>query len=620
MKNSSKHTSIVLPVIILFSVLLLSSLPVRAQDSDQAVTFATPRIELLFKPPLRSGFNSPYPLQIEVPRLNLVVNVLENYIQYLSKLQKIATGTTLKLFYAPDLPLDTYDDDSKLIRIRELGLNQILQQVNQHLKDKEGTESNYLLDNADSLFTIPDQLPRQTSKIAMRTELVNHSFFQKSLEPDTDFCVIDKNRVATARPFKRSNRIFLFTDQNDICSATLLLNQSKSWYANLKASPSSEFIAFTDGLVPMVMNMSASEPKRIFADEGMMLLEYQWSPKEPVLAGLALNNSDQQRILFIHDALKGEDIKLANAESLETNYYHAHLQWSPDGRRIILTSAKAVHIIDMTEKKIYPNVIRLPNEIGELVWSDDSQSFALVEIIGQARNRYAFDDLDYRKSILHRYNIKNDFSVVEDHAQRSESRNTIKLVSFWTMDRVLYLEGRLVSKRLNTPFWDLSKTFAAYVTPGPTTTAGREGKEVLNQSSRELLPLQYLFVFRNLDGKYKNIYDAGFSHSNHIFTDNFTNIWFIGLKKPDELAKQRNIYSHRATPYPFAENNLSLLSEIPAAKMETLLKFMQDYNLRVMRFNHDLTRFFMLANFSGPLNLWSGDLQKLVDGLNQRDE
>lgn len=609
-------------LLLILSLLLLSDsfiFSLKAQESDQTVTFSLSNLELIFKPPFRSGFNSENPVQIEVPRLNLVTNLFSNYIHYLARLQKVATGTTLNLLYTPDLPLDSWEDNSKIIRLKDLGLNQILLQVNQHLKEKSTTESTYLLDNADSLFTIPDQLQRKTSKIAIKTELVNHSFFQKSLEPDTDFCVVDEERVVTARPFKRTNRLFLMTDMNDVCSSSMLLDQSKKWYANLKASFDGKYVAFSDGLVPSIIKMSDRSIKRVSENDNEILLDWQWSPNASIIAGFLLDNSTQERRLFIFDAEKEQIVKLQNEDSLSPNYYNSHVNWSPDGNRILLSSAKSVHLIAMDSKKFFADIARLPNEIAELIWSSDSRSFALVEVIGQARNRYAFDDLDYRKSILHRFNIKEDFTTTEDHAQRSESRHTIKLVSFWTDDRILYLEGRLMSKRLNTPFWDLTRTFSAYLTPNPTTSMKRDTENAV-QSARSALPLQYLYVFRNLDGKFKNIYDAGFNHSNQIYLDAFTNIWFIGLRRPEEVLQLNSVYNHRVSPYPFSEDNITVFSDTTAGKMESLLKFMQDYNLRSVKFNKNISRMFMLANFSGPLNLWSGDLQKIIDGLNLRED
>jgi hypothetical protein len=342
----------------------------------------------------------------------------------------------------------------------------------------------------------------------------------------------------------------------------------------------------------------------------------QWAPQKPLLAGLLLDNLTQARSFFLYDAETGTMLPAVQSRlAEEADFINPHVSWSPDGKRLLLTSARSVHLLDTTADKTLLHAIRVPNEIAEIIWSDDSSSFALVEVIGQARQRYVFDDLDYRKCVLHRYRIKPDFSVTEDHAQRVESRNTIKLVSFWTNDRVLYLEGRLMSKRLNTPFWDLSSGFTANLTAGPTTSVSRSADTREAVSSPSALPLQYLYVFRNLDSKFNNIYDAGFNHSNNLYTDKFDNIWFIGLRRPEEISQQQNVYSNRQSPYPFPENNVSVFSDIPAAKMTLLLKFLEEYNLRLLRFNRNISRIFMLANFGGPLNLWSGDLSKIVEGL-----
>lgn len=612
------------PAFICFMLLLLTSWTTSAllaQKADQIINFNTERIEMIFQPSMRSGFNSAHPLQIELPRLNLIVNLIENYFQYLLRLQKIAAGSKITMVYSPDMAVEDWNEDSKKLRIKDPGINQVLQQVNQYLREQEGTEKNFLLDSDDNLFTIPDNFPRKTSKIAIKTELVNHSSFQQSLEPDTDFCVIDDNRVVTARPFKRSNRLFLMTDSENVCSSTMLLDQSQSWYANLSPSADRNFIAFTDGLKPMVKPLSGGDPVKIFPDiDDPVMLDMRWSPVGALLAGMILVNSTQERLFFIFDAASGKILNDLPLEKIEANFLNAFPCWSPDGNRLLLSSAKGIHLIDLAKKQVLPDLLRLPSEVGEIIWSEDSQSFALVEVMGQARNRYLFDDLDYRKTVLHRYRINKDFSVNEDHAQRIESRNTIKLVSFWTDDRVLYLEGRLMSKRLNTPFWDISKTFNAFLTPAPTSSTTRDHAVNPALTTPQALPLQYLYVFRNLDSKFNNVYDSGFNHSNQIYSDTFVNVWFIGLRKPEEIKQRSNVYNLRVFPYPFAENNIALFSDISAPKMETLLKFLQDYNLRAIGFNDDVSRLFMLANFSGPMNLWSGDVIKLVEGLNSKED
>jgi hypothetical protein len=367
---------------------------------------------------MRSGINAVNPSNIEVPRLNLLVNIFENYLQYLNRLQKIAAGTSLRILYAPDQSLELGSDDSKVIRLRETGLNSTLSQINQFLKERGGTDANYLLESADSLFTIPDQYPRQTSKVAIRTELINHSSFQKSLEPDTDFCVVDDNRVIAARPFQRSNRLFLMTDADNVCRSEMLLGQAKTFYADLSASGDGRYLAFSDGMRPMLMALTTRESRLLFADNNLLLLSMQWSPKQSLLAGIVLNNSNQERSFFLYDAEAATMLDFVSAEvAAEANYLNPYVSWSPDGQRIMLTSARSLHFIDIAGKKTLMNAVRVPNEIAETIWSDDSASFALIEVIGQARQRYIFDDLDYRKCVLHRYRIKADFSINETHCR-----------------------------------------------------------------------------------------------------------------------------------------------------------------------------------------------------------
>ncbi len=605
------------PFLMMLLLTVATISPLAAQKADQAINFNTSRVELIFQPSMRSGLNTPHPLHIEVPRLNLIVNLIENYLQYLLRLQKIAAGSKVTMVYAPDIAIEDWNEDAKRLRLKDTGINQVLQTVNQHLREQEGTEKSFLLDNEENLFTIPDHFPRKTSKIAIKTELINHSSFQQSLEPDTDFCVVDEHRVVTARPYKRSNRLFIMTDHDGTCSSTLLLDQAQEWYGNLSASADHNFIAFTDGYRPMVKPIGSGGPVYIFPEnKDTVLLDMRWAPTGALLAGMILDNPSQERQLFIFDAAQGKLRSNLPLTNLAANYLNAFSCWSPDGSKLLLTSASSVHLVDLASNTVHPDIIRLPSEIGEAIWSSDSRSFALVEVMGQARDRYLFDDLDYRKTVLHRYRITSEGTVNEDHAQRIESRNTIKLISFWTNDRVMYLEGRLMSKRLNTPFWDLSKSFNAYLTPAPASTASREQGVNPALTSPQALPIQYIYVFRNLDGKYNNVYDAGFDHSNQIFVANFTNVWFLGLRSPEEIPQNSNVFNFRAFPYPFMENNVAVFSETPALKMESLLKFLQDYNLRAIRFNTNITRLFMLANFAGTANLWSGDIYRLVEGLN----
>lgn len=591
-----------------------------AQITDQTISFSTSEINLVFQPPLRPGINSENPLYIELPQLNLAVNLFENYMQYLHKLKKIAPELQLNIIYAPGQSLDNWKNDIEWINIKNTGLNHILNRVNKHLSQKSSTDKNYLLDSSDSLLTIPDQFKRKNCKIALKLELENISQFKESLEPDTDLAVCSDKLVFSTRPHKNSNRMFKYALNGDKTEVSSINGQSIKWFGNLTPDANARFIAYSDNKHLYVLNLKSGKRQPLFDNRKILVLGIEWSPVESLLAGLIMDNDTQERIFFIYDAKEKKLLELKNDRQVEANYLYAWPYWSPDGKKIALTSGSEIHLIDIDKLKAYPKAVLLPNEISELIWSSDSRSFAVVEIIGQTRSRYVFDDLDLRKSILHRYRIEDDYSVSEDHAQRIESRNTIILVSFWTLDRVLYVEGRLVSKRLNTPTWDLTNSFSAFLTPEPSRSISRAKGEKLQKTDPVNLPMKYLYVFRNLDGKFKNVYDAGFAHTNHVFTDTFHNYWFIGLRKPENLPISPGAFNLRYPPYPFQEHNSFIFSEFSGDKIFKFVKFLQDYNLRVTRFSPNLDKVFFLSNFCGPLNIWAGNFRQMVEQLSTAPE
>jgi hypothetical protein len=87
------------------------------------------------------------------------------------------------------------------------------------------------------------------------------------------------------------------------------------------------------------------------------------------------------------------------------------------------------------------------------------------------------------------------------------------------------------------------------------------------------------------------------------------------LRKPEGLEITNNSFNLRFSPYPFPEQNHFIFSEFSAAKTEKLVKFLQDYNLRIARLSPDNQKLFVLSNFCGPLNVWEGDLRKMTEGL-----
>lgn len=602
-------------------MLLICLLPAKHSlyaQADLTVRLSTPRVELIYHPPLRTSVNSPRSTKYDVARLNLLVNLLENYVQYLIKLQRIAAATRLRLIFAPEQSLDVFDDDLNRIRLRMPGLNEALIQVNDWLAKKPNTEASVLLHTTESLFQIPDNYSRTYSETAARIDLINHSSFQPSLEPDSEFAVINQNSVITARPFQNTNRLFLMTDKDDVCTSTVLLQSDNRWYSDLTPSNTGDYLAFTRGNEPMIMSFQTLEPIPLFSGKDVVMLSMEWSPTENKLSGLVLDSVSLSRHFFVYDAETNSFIdSLSKAPGFDADHVYAYPNWSPDGNRILLTIGGGLHLVDVSGKKIHSNILRLANNIAEVIWSPDSSSFALVEINGQARDKYIFDDLDFRQSVLRRYRINEDYSLLEDQAQKIESRHSIKPVAFWTLDRVLYLEGRLKSQRNRTPVWNLSKHFTARLTPPPSISIPRADSESIPETRPTILPLKYLYVFSTLDGQYKNIYDAGFGSGNQLYTDNCQNFWFIGLRTPDNIEPQLKSFNMRFQPYPFVRKNISIFSDMSETKLARFIQFLDEYNLREISFCGKNSRVFMLANFAGPLNLWSGYVKTIADILTQ---
>lgn len=587
----------------------------QAQVTDQTISFSTPMVNLVYQLPLKTGFNAPNPVGIDLAQLNLTMNLFENYMKYLQKLQKIATGTTLDILYAPEQKLETLNDNQDIVNLQDTGLNQTLIQINQYLAEKSYTDKAYLLDNADTLFNIPDQLIRLTCNMAENLKLENLSYFLDSLEPDCEMAVNSEHLFFSTRPARTANKIIMYNQKENVCSASVILKPGRYWYFDLRPDRSEKYLAFTENYEPYVLRLEDKKVYKIFPDRNTLMLSMEWSSANPWLAGMVLDTDTQNRHFFVFDAEKGELINIANAPSLEQNYLYAWPYWSPDGNKIIVTTGRFLHLVDVVNSQAYPKIFSFSNEIAELVWSDDNRSFAVVEVIGQPRSKTEFDDFDLRKSILHRLDIDKNFKVNKDHAQTIESRHTIKLVGFWTLGRILYLEGRLVDQRLKVPMWDLSSSFGAFLTPPPSESLPRDSGQKVVKENPVSLPMKYLYVFKSLDGKFKNVYDAGFSHTNYVYSEDQYIYWFLGLRKPDEVSIPESSFNLRAAPYPFIERNMVLFSELSASKIHKFVKFLQDYNLRVTRFSPDRSRVLFLANFCGPLNIWQGEFRQMIDGL-----
>lgn len=598
---------------------ILAFCGVLAAQNDQSVTLITPSIEFLFQPPARISASSKHRLDIEMPRVNMAVNLAENYLQYLLCLKKIKKGTRLKFVYAPDSDnagAETFGSD--VIAISELGLNGILTKINEVLKNRETTDKDSLLDGAATLFSISDKYQRLSSKIADKINLKNLSSSPRSLEPDSEFALTNKECAVVTRPYLTNNRLFKITQNSEGEYQTeQLLGQAKEWYENLTPSKVGNYLAFTDGAKPMVLFNGMA--RAIFGNKDVILLKMAWSPTEPYLAGMVIVSETQNRLFFVYDAKENKLIDCGDDEiKKESDYFNALPYWSDDGKKIILTSCSAVHLIYPHERRAVINALRLNGEIAELMWASNSKAFALVEIEGQARNRYKFDDLDFRQSVLRSFSIDEKGIITEDQAQKTISRNTIKLVGFYNDEQILYLEGHLMSKRLPSPVWQLHHDFRAYLTPkrAAATARGSVPPEICVTKIR--IPINYLFVYKNIDSKYQNIYDSGFKHSNYAHVKDFNNVWVIGLKKPIKMPHQNASFNYRRLPYPFLEKNICVFSGAPFDKIKQFMKFLEEYEIRSFVFNQDTSKLYMLANFEGPLNLFCADKQEIFEKLDSK--
>ena len=193
---------------LLFIILLVTScIQLNAQIPDKNINFYTGNIEFIFQPPLQKSFNTQHPLNKEVPQINLTLILFENYIEYLKRISKMSQKTRLTILYSPDLAIDEYDDNLKLIKIHELGYNHILKKINDFLKLHKETDEKFLLDTAETLFTIIDKIECKVSELADNLKLKNISADNKCLEPDSDFCLITKNKIAVTRPAIQNNKI-----------------------------------------------------------------------------------------------------------------------------------------------------------------------------------------------------------------------------------------------------------------------------------------------------------------------------------------------------------------------------------------------------------------------------
>ena len=446
--------------------LLFVITPIYAQITEKSHSFYTSNLEFIYQPPLQKGINSAHPINKDVPKINMLVNLFDGYIRYLKSLNKIGQETRLLLLYSPELNIEEYDENPKLIKLQNLDTETVLEKINEFLEKLQTTNNKFLADTLDKLIAYSSSMEEITNDLANKLGLKKVISDTNIIIPDSKFCILDNNHIAIIKPTEKNNKILLLTNTDNGYFSSMLLDEASGYYSNLTPSNDGRYIAYTTNLSLQIVEVSSGQTL-LPLENNKILLDMRWAPNKNILAGIILNKTTQERNFFLYDADKKENIKVKlNNHNIPENTLYSYPYWSENSSKLIFASSQALHLIDLDKKKSIPFFIRLKDSFAELIWSQDSNSIAITEVVGQTRNHAEFDDMDFRKTILHRYTIKDNYEVIEDYAQRTETRYTIKPITFSPNDRVMYIEGRMLGKKMDSAVWEFPNC-KLYLSPLP---------------------------------------------------------------------------------------------------------------------------------------------------------
>ncbi|HEY9070729.1 MAG TPA: hypothetical protein VIV61_10780 [Candidatus Ozemobacteraceae bacterium] len=580
------------------AALLPHPLVAASGPSEGTIVFSGERVRIQYQSPLRQGDGSA--LNRDVARLNLLVNFADHYLAALIRMGSIASNTEFTLDYSPNRNTG-FQPGPNRIQLTDLGGNSFLMELNAALKRRPGTVSSRLIDDVRSLLMMRDHLPRRTDTVEADLGFSCLSNRLTELYPDLDFEPVASTAVVAVRPDEVANHLVLLSD----ATGSLLLQHSHKPYGFPRASADGRWLSFTEnGLLKLLDLQNPGEPAlQLFEDPQLQLLDMEWAPSGTFLAGIVLDRVSLDRRLFVFDAATGKHVdQVAHQTGIDGNYQFAYPFWAPDGKRLFFVTDHVINLIDLGKNRTVPRLVSLQGQLSEIVWSPDARAFALVETIGQSRDKQEFDDRDFQCSILRRYDLNDLGQAVELPEQQHTSSDTIKLVSFWSKNRVLYLEGHLRSPRVSSPLWNLGSTFAARLTPAPGDRTGSGAPE----AGAIDLQLAYCYAFKTMDSKFRPLYDTGMAQGNHQFMDRFETRWFLGLPLPPGYPTRVGTFCLRRSPYPFPERNITLFTGLSATDAKSLLEFLEAYNIRRFELSRDFDQILFLSNTRGPMSLWRG--------------
>ncbi len=571
------------------------------------VIFSTDHIRIYFQPRIRAILIENRILKDEVARLNLFANIFENYVGYLIKLKKISPETILNLEYNPD-GVEEPEVTGNRYLIRDLGINSVLGTVNSILGKQPEVKKSFLVIDRNSLANIRDQLPRKKETVESDRAFFNISMNLKSIEPEVDFSLVTDEEAVAIRPIENANQIVVLPLKG---SGEILLPPVKDGeFGNPIPSFDGKFLAFSQPGNIMVMDRALKKVVPVFSGSKVNLLDMAWAPKRVLLAGIAIDRVSLERKIFIFNAEKGESLSvLDNQSDVSGDYQYAYPYWSENGKRVIFCSGDEIHVVDLEGGKIFPKVVSTKGGISEILWAPDEKSFAYVDVFGQSREKHEFMDRDFSNCSLHILRFNSSSQWEEDLSQKYISSSTIKLGAFWTLNRLLFLEGKLHSQKIASPLWDLSKVFSARLSPEPTSA----GSPTYGKVGPTDLPLFYCYVYKNMDNKFKNVYDSGYGGTNFLYLDKIVNSWFVGLNVPEGVSRENETYCLRPNPYPFCERNRFFLLTGPKQQIKSVLDMFRTSNIRKFEVSRDHKILWFLSNSPGPLSLWAGRLDEVCD-------